>query len=91
MKYLKLAFYFAMMVVVILMITGDKSYSQYSQPFSDVPGNHWAAKEVCNVVEKGIMKGDGVTFQGNRTVTRYELAIALSNTLDYIEAHYEKE
>lgn len=53
----------------------------------DVPKNHWAAHSVASVTSKKILtpnaKGD---FDGNKPVTRYELAVALDRFVEYVEA-----
>ncbi|MCW3058358.1 MAG: hypothetical protein JWQ02_179 [Capsulimonas sp.] len=53
----------------------------------DVPHNHWAENSVNSVTAKKILtpnaKGD---FDGNKPVTRYELAVALDRFVKYIEA-----
>lgn len=48
--------------------------------FRDVPASHWANKAVYNLVKMGVVQGypDG-TFRGTRAVTRYEMAVYLSN------------
>lgn len=50
--------------------------------FSDIPSGHWAAESVQRVVNSGIMSGypDG-SFQGEKAVTRYELASALDRLM----------
>lgn len=47
--------------------------------FKDVPGDHWAAKSVYDLVRMGVTRGypDG-TFRGNQKITRYETAVFLS-------------
>lgn len=49
-----------------------------SAAFPDVPANHWAYEYVSKLAGNGILKGypDG-TFQGDRTMTRYEFAAML--------------
>ncbi len=49
-----------------------------SAEFPDVPENHWAYEYVAKLAGNGIIKGypDG-TFQGDRTMTRYEFAAML--------------
>ena len=46
--------------------------------FNDVPENHWAAKAIEEVTEKGYFQGypDG-TFKPEEIVTRAELAAVL--------------
>ncbi len=51
---------------------------------ADVPRDHWAYDAVKKLVEAGIIVGypDGL-FHGDRAMTRYEFAMALSRLLDY--------
>ena len=50
--------------------------------FPDVPENHWAYNMVQDLAYKGIVVGypDG-NYQGNRTLTRYEFAVALDRAI----------
>ncbi len=50
--------------------------------FTDVPGEHWAYDAVETLQAKGIVQGypDG-TFQGKRTMSRYELATVIARLL----------
>ncbi|MCD6352200.1 MAG: S-layer homology domain-containing protein [Armatimonadetes bacterium] len=54
-----------------------------ASPTDDVPFDHWAYDAVQTLVDKGIIVGypDGL-FHGNRAMTRYEFAMALSRLLD---------
>lgn len=55
-------------------------------PFADIPANHWAAQAVRDLAANGILEGvPGATFQGNRPMTRYEVAMALARMLTLIE------
>ena len=58
-----------------------------SNPAQTVPFDHWAYDAVQQLVDMGIIIGypDG-TFRGNRAMTRYEFAMAISRMLDAIEA-----
>jgi len=55
-------------------------------PAQTVPFDHWAYDAVQQLVDMGIIIGypDG-TFRGNRAMTRYEFAMAISRLLDAIE------
>jgi len=58
--------------------------------FTDVPGNHWAAKAVADLQTKGIVtKQDGAQFNGNQYLTRYEAAVYLDRLVHYIEAGHQ--
>lgn len=50
--------------------------------FPDIPENHWAYNMVQDLAYKGILVGypDG-TFSGDRTLTRYEFAVALDRAI----------
>lgn len=56
------------------------------QRFKDVPEEHWAAPAVNALADAGILKGypDG-TFKGEKTITRFELAAALSSMIQFIQ------
>ena len=55
-------------------------------PFPDVPEGHWAYDAVSNLKELGIVNGysDG-SFNGDKFVTRYELAVVLSRVIDALK------
>lgn len=58
-----------------------------TETFEDVPEDHWAAESVELVAEAGIMQGyPDNKFDGNKPVTRYELAVALANFVEYVRA-----
>ena len=53
-----------------------------ANPFSDVPANHWAYKSVTDLAAKGVIEGMGDgTFQGTRSITRYEMAQMVAKAL----------
>lgn len=58
-----------------------------ASPLADVPTGHWAAGAVRRLAAEKIMTG-GVhgEFQGDKPVTRYELALTLDRLVHYIEA-----
>jgi len=46
-----------------------------ANPFSDVPSDHWAYDAVSQLAQDGVIEGYGdSTFQGNKNITRYEMA-----------------
>ena len=46
-----------------------------SNPFSDVPADHWAYDAVSQLAADGVIEGYGdSTFRGDRNITRYEMA-----------------
>jgi hypothetical protein len=58
-----------------------------ANPTQTVPFDHWAYNAVDQLVQKGIIIGypDG-TFKGDRAMTRYEFAMAISRLLDVMKA-----
>jgi len=61
-----------------------------SESFTDVPNDHWAAESVEAVADAGIMQGyPDSTFSGEKHVTRYELAVALANFVEYVRETQE--
>ena len=57
------------------------------EKYSDVPQNHWARAAVRNLDDQEIMVGDNNGFNGEKTVTRYELATTLDRHLKKFEAY----
>lgn len=55
-------------------------------PFRDVPADHWAYDAVARLSEVNLVEGypDG-TFGGDRTFTRYEMAMVFARTLARLE------
>src|SRR5437764_10689321 len=59
--------------------------AQDARPFEDVKPDHWAYQAVTDLQQKGIITGyPDHHFNGQRTLTRYEFAIALKRALDKI-------
>ncbi len=54
--------------------------------FRDIPKGHWAKNFVERLEQIGIVTGfpDG-TYRGDEAVTRYQIALFISRTLDYVE------
>ena len=58
-----------------LVVTSASSCFAAANPFSDVPQGHWAYDAVSQLAKDGIIEGYGdTTFQGNKNITRYEMA-----------------
>lgn len=61
--------------------------------YVDVSSNHWAYDAVMKLSDLGILTGivqaDGRTyFNGNDPLTRYQTAVMLKKTLDYVELNF---
>ena len=61
--------------LALVFVLGIAGTSIAANPFVDVPANHWAYGAVKALAHDGIIDGysDG-TFQGDREMTRYEMA-----------------
>jgi hypothetical protein len=57
------------------------------QSFSDVPANHWAYDAVAKLAKAGLVEGyPDKSFQGNKTLSRYELAFIVAKAMDKFDA-----
>jgi len=73
-----LSMMFALVVVFGLSCTAFAAENMYS----DVPAKHWAYESIGKLAKAGILQGYGDnTFKGERTLTRYEMAVIVANAL----------
>lgn len=71
----------ALMVAGMICFSGAAAEAANTR-FSDVPANHWAYGAATKLVQAGILEGYGNgTFQGEKTLNRYEMAIIVANAL----------
>ena len=63
-------------------VTDNENINANVNSFSDVPQGHWAYEALDYLAQHGVIEGykDG-TFQGNRTMTRYEMASIVANAM----------
>ncbi|SDE57541.1 S-layer homology domain-containing protein, partial [Sporomusa acidovorans] len=55
-----------------------------NNPFDDVPANHWAYAAVNQLAKAGVIDGYGNgTFQGDKTLTRYEMAVIVGKAISH--------
>ena len=53
-----------------------------ANPFSDVPAGHWAYDYVSQLAADGVIEGYGdTTFQGDKNITRYEMATMIAKAM----------
>ncbi len=73
-----------LLVILAIVALAAPCFAQ-ANPAQTVPFDHWAYDAVQDLVDRGIIIGypDG-TFKGDRAMTRYEFAIAISRLLDVI-------
>ncbi len=52
--------------------------------FSDVPKGHWSYDAIDYLAKNGVIEGMGdSTFQGNRSMTRYEMAAIVARAMQH--------
>jgi hypothetical protein len=67
-------------LVFVLGIAGTAFAA--ANPFVDVPAKHWSYEAVSKLVKAGIVDGYGDgTFRGDRTMTRYEMAVIVAKAM----------
>jgi len=73
------------LLIAVLAISAFPCFAQ-DQPFSDVPHGHWAEKAIKELVQAGIIEGMPMgSFAGPKSMTRYEMAMALARMLDKLD------
>lgn len=82
-KFMKVKILTTLITVVIINTVSVGA----ANPFIDVPTDSWAYKSIVELADAGIIQGvDGAYFQGNRNITRYEVAELVAKAL----AHQDK-
>lgn len=72
--------YLLLLAAALLLITALPVAAQVPP---DVPADHWAVQAIRDMFARGIFVGyPDESFRGDRAVTRYELAVALSRLLE---------
>lgn len=67
------------MVLSSVVCIGGTAFA--ANPFDDVPKNHWSYDAVNQLVTAGIIVGDNNQFNGDRPLTRYEIAVIVGRTM----------
>jgi hypothetical protein len=53
-----------------------------TNPFDDVPSNHWAYSAVSQLAKAGLIDGYGdKSFRGDQSITRYEMAVIVAKAM----------
>jgi len=73
------------LTIFVVFIVGVMTFGQL--PLKDVPPNHWAYEAVKYLLEAGVVSGmpDG-TYQGNQPATRYQVAVYIYRTVEYLKS-----
>lgn len=70
----------ALSLALVLGIAGTAFAA--ANPFVDVPAKHWAYESVAKLAKAGIIDGYGDgTFRGDKTLTRYEMAVIVAKAM----------
>ncbi|HWR06487.1 S-layer homology domain-containing protein, partial [Sporomusa sp.] len=65
----------------------NTAFAAIAPAFSDVPAGHWAYEAVAKLAKEGIVDGySDKTFQGNKTLSRYEFAFIVAKAMDKFDA-----
>ena len=77
--------YLAVVAVAVLVAFASPVFAA-TNPFMDVPVNHWAYDAIGQLAAQGILSGypDG-TYKGKQPTTRYEMASALARALAVVD------
>ncbi len=71
----------ALAAVFSLSVAGT-ALAAPANPFVDVPAKHWAYDSVSKLAKAGIISGYGDgTYKGDKTLTRYEIAVIVGKAL----------
>ena len=72
-----------LLIAAVVMAFAAPIFAQSS--FSDLPRDHWAYDAVSELEQLGLVVGyPNGTFQGKRTLTRYEFAMVISRLLPFL-------
>jgi len=67
--------------------SNSTAVAQSGNPFADVPANSWAYQAVKALAADGLVEGyPNGKFEGNRPMTRYEMAVLINRAVDKMEA-----
>ena len=77
--------YAALIAVAVLFALAAPALAS-TNPFMDVPMNHWAYDAIGQLAARGVLSGypDG-TYKGKQPTTRYEMASALARALAVVD------
>ncbi|MDR2180438.1 MAG: S-layer homology domain-containing protein [Synergistaceae bacterium] len=77
--------YLAVVAVAVLVAFAAPAFAA-TNPFMDVPINHWSYDAIGQLAAQGVLSGypDG-TYKGKQPTTRYEMASALARALAVVD------
>lgn len=72
-----------------LLLSMAPSFAEYQGPVKDLPTSHWASGAVQEVVDYGIMEGDGNGyFKGYKNLSRYEMAATINRLIEFYNQEF---
>ena len=72
---------FAVLLALSLGMSGA-ALAASADSFSDVPKDHWSYEALDYLAKEGVIEGMGnSTFEGGRTMTRYEVASIVAKAM----------
>ncbi|MBP2653482.1 MAG: S-layer protein [Firmicutes bacterium] len=73
------------LVLAFMLAFGGTGFAAINA-FDDVPANHWAYEAIEKLESDGILQSSGEhSYQGNKVITRYEMAVMVANAMPRIE------
>ncbi|CQR72382.1 Outer membrane protein alpha precursor [Sporomusa ovata DSM 2662] len=70
------------LAAVFAMGVAGTALAAPANPFVDVPAKHWAYDSINKLAQAGVISGYGDgTYQGNKTLTRYEVATIVAKAM----------
>ena len=74
--------------LIIALVIAARPIAATATPFADVPSDHWALDYIQTLAADGIVVGyPNGKFDGNRNMTRYEMAAIIARAVAYVEAN----
>jgi len=71
------------MFLMLVFMLGSVTTAFAARPFANVPAKHWAYDALSKLAAGGIV--DGYNDKGDKTITRYEMAIIVGKAMEKIE------
>ncbi|NLK61914.1 MAG: hypothetical protein GX287_00515 [Fusobacteria bacterium] len=69
-------------ILVIFILLSTIIFSQENTMYRDISSEHWAYKSIKKLIENGIIEKDSFFFNGEDSVSRYEVSLYLYKTLE---------
>ena len=70
-------------VLAATTLSASTAFASEANPFTDVPKDHWSYDALAMLARDGVIDGYGDgTFQGNKTMNRYEMAAIVAKAAE---------